>query len=147
MPETVSSEPHDGSPPRLLLACVAENRADFRSKVENLLLSRAAFGGQLRDAPFVVCVVDRVDAATRRAYEDLGATVRTVPPLGLDGHGLANKLRMFDLAEDDPFDVLLGLDCDTVIVGDASQELGSVAGVNVAPADHNPLTPSEWLRL
>lgn len=132
--------------PRVVASCVAENRPDFARKVENLLLSRRFAGGTLARAPFVVNVVDEVDQPFADRIEELGAEVRVVPRLALDGFGLANKLRMLELSQERDFDLLLAIDCDVVLTGDPVELLPRSA-VGAAPADRNPLTQPEWRRL
>lgn len=147
LPDRSESPQNTPAQRRYLVACVAENRPDFATRVENLLLSRRALGGRLADAPFVVCVVDAVDPDVQARYEALGATVRVVPRLSLDAFNLANKLRMLELADGFEFDVLLALDCDTVVVGDPLDELPHDLSIGAAPADLNPLSGREWRRL
>ena len=130
---------------RALFACVGENRPDWFRKIHNLVLSVRTFGGSLADAPFVVHLVGGADDEHRTALEALGAEVRVVEPV--DPRLVnANKLRMFELADRDDFDVLVGLDCDVVVMGDLAPELDPVA-LRALPAGQTHLADEGWERL
>lgn len=127
-----------------LIACVGENRHDWFLKVQNLVLSIRGLGGTLHDARILVSFVDGVDDDFRRPLESLGAEVRTTPRVKLNP--FANKLRMLELDDGEDFDVLVAIDCDTVIVGDLSPYL-SLEAIRAAPVDYDRLRDAEWRRL
>ncbi len=53
---------------------------------------------------------------------------------------------MLDLHQSFDFDVLVALDCDTVVVGDPAPHIpGSAIGAK--PVDHDPLSQGDWRRL
>jgi hypothetical protein len=135
-----------GLEPRMTVAvcCVTENRPTWYPKVLNLVWSVRAFGGRLADAKIVVCVVDDCDRGFREGLEKFGASVRVVPPVDPIIR-YTNKLRMLEL-DDLGCDVLLALDCDTVLVGDPSPYLDSSA-IGLKPVDRNYLSDDQWRRL
>jgi len=132
----------------VLLSCVTEDRPDFHARVESLVLSARDHAGSLAGAPFVVNSVESADPAFVERMRALDASVRIVPRFserqGL-GTGPMNKLRMLELAADHDFDVLLALDCDTVLTGDPAPHL-PLDAVGVAPADVDPFGDRAWRR-
>src|SRR5205085_1902570 len=105
---------------RPVFACVAENRREHMIRVANLLLSIRSFGGMTRNADVIVNVVDGVSDEFAGVVHDLAGTVRVVPRVQV-GPPPANKLRMFDnIDASRREDVLVALDCDTVVMGDLS---------------------------
>jgi len=127
-----------------LIACVSENRHDWFLKVQNLVLSVRALGGTLRDARVLVSFVDGVDDNFRRPLERLGAKVQTSERMKLNP--FANKLRMLELDDSEDFDVLVAIDCDTVVVGDVTRYLSREV-IRAAPVDYDRLTNPEWRRV
>jgi hypothetical protein len=128
------------------VACVAENRADWYRLVENLAISLRNFGGRLASARFVANFVGGVDEDQGRLLRELGAELNTVTPYPAP-QPTTNKLRMFeDFAWNSDAELLVALDCDTVIVGDFLDERvpGAVAAV---PARTSPLDSDGWEQL
>jgi hypothetical protein len=133
------------SAPRLLLSCVSENRPAWYDKVYNLVLSVRTFGGSLAGAAVVVNFVGGADPKVSAELEGLGAEVRVVERFDVR-NPYANKLRMLELAKELDFDVLVALDCDTVVAGDF-RDLVPADRVGAKPADLDRLTDDEWRRL
>lgn len=135
------------SHPVVLFSCVAENGPVWFSKVQNLILSVRNFGGSLSDAHFITNFVDDVQPEFRSALERLDADVRVVPRHRFFGRmPPTNKLRMFELASTERFDVLLALDCDLIVQGDLAGEL-SLESLRLVPDTVNCYSDSEWQRL
>jgi hypothetical protein len=126
----------------VLFCCVAENRPRFATLVENLAISLRSFGGEYRDAPFVALFVDGVEGTFRARLERLGVEVQVVPRVA-GGNPLANKLRMLELSSARAFDVLVGLDCDTIVVSDPGPWVDPER-VGAKPADFDLLNDQEW---
>ena len=132
-------------PARVLFSFVGENRPDWFPKMENLVLSIRRFGGPLSEAAVVANVVGGVDPALADALARLDAEVRIVSTV--DSRRLtANKLRMLELAEDRDFDVLVMLDCDMIVKGDFSEEVGP-GRLRAVPAGRDLLDDTTWRRL
>lgn len=129
---------------RLLLTCVTEGAPEWLDRVESLLISVRGLGGRLAGAPFVVSVVGDPDPESWARLERHGARVR--PVAAIAGNGMANKIRMLELAAEEDFDVLVGLDCDVVVVDDCSERIPASA-VGAKPADHGRLGDRDWERL
>ena len=128
-------------------ACVTENRLDWAQKAHNLALSIRSFGGpSAATAPIVVNVVDGVDERLRRLLEPLDVTLRMVARFD-PRFPHANKLRMFeDLTPFADCDVLIGLDCDIILVDDP-EPLLSPTHIRAKPEDQTILTPDHWLAI
>src|SRR5688500_8990134 len=107
---------------KVLFSCVSENGPDWYRRVETRTLSIREFGGALADSDVVINFVNAVDPEFERKLRELGAEVRVVPRFD-ERSVYANKLRMFELSREREFDVLLGLDCDVVVVGDLTPVL------------------------
>lgn len=103
----------------ILIGCVAENNPKYLDQALRLLQSVRWFGGSLRAARFVVCVVERVDSLYLKRFEALGAEVRLVDRLSRM-HPQSNKLRFLELEEASDSDRVVLLDCDTIVVKDPS---------------------------
>lgn len=101
----------------LLVGCVAENDPRFLGQALRLVQSIRWFGGQLAGARVVVCVVGGLDSSFRQVFEGYGAEVRIVPPFHHRSRS-ANKLQFFPEAWETDREMLLLLDCDTVVVQD-----------------------------
>jgi hypothetical protein len=133
----------DIQPPKVTVACVTENHPAWFSRVVNLVWSVRTFGGRLADTRIVVCVVDDCEPRFARELERFDADVRIVPSVD-PVIRYANKLRMFEQQDID--DVLLALDCDTVVVGDPSDFIPNGA-IGLKPVDRNYLSQEQWRRL
>jgi hypothetical protein len=120
---------------------VVEARHD--SVVEALALVRSlrAFGGAQAQAPCEVHFVESPPANVE-AFEELGATIRTVERLDPRSPH-ANKLQMLYPVQTD---YLLALDCDVVVAGDFSRQLrGEAVASAVDWGDW--MTPGGWAQL
>ncbi|HET7434360.1 MAG TPA: sulfotransferase [Thermoanaerobaculia bacterium] len=103
-------------PAEVTVGCVTENNPQYLAQTLRLLQSIRWFGGALAEARVVVCAVERIDAAARRAMETLGAEIRIVPrfhPRNPSG----NRLQWFEAMRDATGHFLM-LDCDTIVVQD-----------------------------
>jgi hypothetical protein len=133
--------PVTSAQPRLVVSCVAENRAEWHTLAYNLALSCMTTRSTY-PVRFVANFVDGVDPAAGRRIEDLGGEVRVVAHVDRRSPYL-NKLRMLELAGTEDFDVLAALDCDTIVVRDLSPHV-CMESVGAKPADMDPLTPEQW---
>jgi len=125
-----------------LFACVTEDTDEWFTKAYNLVLSIRRMGGSLSSAPVIVHFVGSVQPAFRTSLEELGAEVRVVEPYG-SRYRFSNKMRMFDLFEEDHYDVLVAIDCDVIVTGDISNQLERNA-IGIVPAGRDHLTPDQW---
>lgn len=114
------------SPPRtqtgleardLLVGCVAENDPRSLGQALRLVQSIRWFGGELAGARFMVCVAGELGRSFRQAFESYGAEVRIVSPFH-QRNRMADKLQFFPEAWETDREMLLLLDCDTVVVQD-----------------------------
>jgi methyltransferase family protein len=131
------------SPERIVIACVAENRAPFTTDVRYLFHSIAAFGGRLAQATRIAYFVGAADADIVTDLGQLGVIVKIVDQFD-ERYPHANKLRMFEDQED--YDVLVALDCDVVVTKDFSPILNRKA-VMAKAVDADPLTMDQWKQL
>ena len=103
----------------VVLGCVADSTPKYLAQALRLVQSVRWFGGALSDARLIVCVVDSIDPVSRGAFERYGAQVRIVERFHR-ASPFANKLRLLELPELMSFDTVVLLDCDTIMVQDAS---------------------------
>lgn len=101
----------------LLVGCVAENDPRSLGQALRLVQSIRWFGGELASARVMVCVVGELDRSSRQAFESYGAEVRIVSPFHQRNRA-ADKLQFFPEAWETDREMLLLLDCDTVVVQD-----------------------------
>ena len=104
-------------PGRVIFGCTADNNPKYLTQAVRLVQSLRWFGGRLADAPVLVCAVDQIEPDYRRRLEQLGAWVRIVPRVSTR-HGHSNKLRLLEMPDLRPFDTIVLLDCDTLLVQD-----------------------------
>ena len=120
-PELPDAGPvREDSPPlpgEVLIGCVMDSAPRFRKHALRLVQSLRWFGGSLAQARVLVCAVGDLPAEVRARFESLGAEVREVRRLD-ERSAFANKLQFFPEALEEPEEVLLLLDCDTVVVQD-----------------------------
>ena len=102
--------------PNVIFSCAAENDLRYFLQARALVFSIRELGGSLSEERVVVNFIDDVDDRFRRELAALDAEVRVAPRVRI-GPPPANKLRMLELETRDP-EVLIALDCDTVVVGD-----------------------------
>lgn len=118
--QPVSPSPGPGGgidPARCLVGCVAENNPKYLEQACRLVQSIRWFGGGLSTSRILVCVVEGVDPAYRERLTRHGADVRVVPRF-LASNPFANKLQFFGEASRESCDMILLLDCDTLVVQD-----------------------------
>jgi len=128
---------------KVLLACVSENGENWHREVTNLVLSVRRFGGRLSKAPFIVNFVERVEPEYSADLEALGAEVRVVNRFDARVP-TSNKLRMLQLVDSYEFDMLVALDCDTIVMGDLSEVIGSGDSVQAKPENYDPFGLDAW---
>jgi hypothetical protein len=95
------------------ITCLGENSLDWFVRIQNLALSLRRLPGPLANARMVANFVGAVDPRYVEELERLEVVARVVEPM--PGGGPANKLRMFEPAPGDDFDLLIALDCDLVV--------------------------------
>jgi hypothetical protein len=134
------------APPRVLLACVAEDTARFHTRVETLVRSARALGGSLAGAPIVVTMVDSAQPSFAARMRMLDTEVRVVPRRGDAQPAHANKLAMLDLCGRPGVELLLALDCDVALARDPRELLREDA-ITAAAADLDPLGERRWRAL
>ena len=130
---------------RPVIACVAENNEEWFTKAYNLVLSIRKMGGSMADCRVVVHFVEGVRPEYRNRIEGLGAEVRVVEPYG-SRYRFSNKMRMFDLFEQEGFDALVAIDCDVILTGDISEYFRTDA-ISIVPAGQDHLSAQQWLDL
>lgn len=102
---------------RLLIGCIVENTPKFLSQALRLIQSIRWFGGSIAECDIVVCFVEGTDSAYMQEFIKWRVFIRTVQRFSFC-HPNSNKLRLFDLPEVGGYDVIILLDCDTMIVQD-----------------------------
>lgn len=118
MLELSSPRIHTGLTARdVLVGCVAENDPRFLGQALRLVQSIRWFGGELAGARVMVCVVGEIDRSFREAFAKYEAEVRIVAPVHPPNPS-ANQLHFFAEVGETDREMLLLLDCDTVVVQD-----------------------------
>ena len=104
------------------------------AQAERLLRSIRWFGGELAKARIVVCGVGAMESNARRTLEELGAEIRIVSRFH-PANPTGNRLQLIAELLDAPQELLLLLDCDTIVVQDPLPYLRSdVLQGKIAPA-------------
>ena len=101
----------------LLVGCVTENDPKYLGQALRLVRSVRWFGGELAQARFLVCAVEGIADSSRKELESYGCEVRVVQRFHPQ-NGSSNKLRFFEEAWEEDREMLLALDCDTLVVRD-----------------------------
>src|SRR5690349_14759329 len=111
---------------KLLISCVAENDALYTAEALLLFKSIKKFGGNIAaNAILVANFVKSVDPTVKQSLEDMGVQVRIVEPAEHARETTSNKIRMLEMnsIDDSDYDVLIALDCDTVVIRDFSSQI------------------------
>ena len=125
---------------------MSEVQPRWLRRVRDLVLSVRWFGGAYGDSRFVANFVGAEPPADYLAeLGELGAEVRVVESVDTR-FPLINKLRMLELDQETDFDVLVGLDCDLVVVDDFSAAVPA-SSIGAKPADYDLFSDREWRRL
>jgi hypothetical protein len=106
----------------VVVGLLTENTPRMLTQATRLLRSLRWFGGRLANARVVVCGVGELEANARATLETLGAEIRTVSRFH-PRNPTANRHQLLASLLDEPEDVFLLLDCDTLIVQDPSPYL------------------------
>jgi hypothetical protein len=101
----------------VLVGCVAQNDPASLGQALRLVKSILWFGGELARARVRICVAGGLDRRFRRDFERQGAEVRIVSPQR-EHEWVANRPQLFPEAWETDREMLLLLDCDTVVVQD-----------------------------
>jgi hypothetical protein len=131
----------------VLFSCVAENRDEWYDRTINVALSIRRFAGRLSKAPVVVNFVEGVKPKYAQRLAELDVETRVVERVD-PTYPYANKLRMLELHRELDFDVLVALDCDTVVVGDPTPHVivAGIGAIGAKPADCDFLGEPQWRR-
>lgn len=101
----------------VVVGLLTENTKRMLVEAIRLVRSLRWFGGALANARVVVCGVGPLESRARATLEALGAEIRTVSRFH-PANPAANRHQLIAELLDAPQDVLLVLDCDTMIVQD-----------------------------
>lgn len=126
---------------KILVTCLGENNEMFHFRILTLFKTLKAFGGQLADAKLLAIFVDNVDEPVYKKLITMGVKVRIVKPYDSKLQRHCNKIRMLEIEAD--YDVLIALDCDTVITRDFSSEIYT-SRIRRCDSLLDPLTIDEW---
>jgi hypothetical protein len=130
---------------RVTVAATLDDCAPYSDDVLLLFASLERFGGALRAARRRAYLIDGVSRETKRRLGELGVEVRVREAVN-PRFRFANKVRMFDPADNEDCDLLVALDCDVVVAGDFSDYLDRDV-VQAKQADGDRLTFELWQRL
>jgi len=126
---------------RLLITCLGEDNPTFHFRIITLFKTIKAFGGQLAKAKFLAIFVDHVDRIIYDCLINMGVQVKIVKPYESKLQRHCNKIRMLEL--DEAYDVLIALDCDTVVTRDFTSFISDNV-IRRCDSLLDPLTIDEW---
>ncbi|MDI3090073.1 hypothetical protein QJ133_02640 [Priestia megaterium] len=109
---------------KLLISCVGENNKEFHFRILTLFKTIKTFGGNLAKAKLLANFVNDVDKTIAKSLERMGVVVKIVRPYNKKLQRHCNKIRMLEIDEED-YDVLVALDCDTAVSRDFSAEIST----------------------
>jgi len=101
----------------VVVGCVTESNPKYLAQTLRLVQSIRWFGGGLAQSRILVCAAEHLDSAARRALEQLDCEIHIVPRLHRRNPP-SNRLQWFELGWNGPEEILLTLDCDTIVVRD-----------------------------
>jgi hypothetical protein len=107
---------------KILFGCVAENNPKYLAQALRLIQSIRWFGGKLSNVDFITCVVDNVNRDYQNEFEKYNAKIKIISRFS-EKHPHSNKLQLLQLPEIEPYDMVVLLDCDTIVVRDPSKYL------------------------
>jgi hypothetical protein len=122
---------------KLHFVAVAEVNVAFINMLKLLLFSFRKNAGVYKDAPFTVVVnaTQLPEVERRSLQENFHVSIRPMPRLGNNGT-FVNKFNAFYAVDEDSYDIMVFLDCDTVIVGSLA---GIAEGLTVDKAGFKAL--------
>jgi len=126
--------------PNLLITCVGENIPKFHFRILALFKTIKKFGGQIANQKLVANFVNSVDKDVESELQNMGVEVRIVQPFDSRSPH-CNKIRILEM--EDEYDVLIALDCDTVVVRDFYKEIDPNY-FQAKPVNNDPLTIDQW---
>jgi hypothetical protein len=126
---------------KLLITCLGENTPEFHFRIVTLFKTIKHFGGDLANAKLVAIFVDEVDTVIHKELKKMGVQVQVTKPYSKHLQRHCNKIRMLELEED--YDILVALDCDTVVTRDFSSEI-SINTLRRCNSLLDPLQLEDW---
>ena len=138
-----SSTASSGGP--LVIGCVTEPVQKYIQQAARLLLSVRWFGGEIANAPFILCTTGKLPAAAESFFTRRGAEIVAVERVSAK-HGPSNKIRFLELSKLDNWQHILLLDCDTILAQDPSAFL-SCTGFAAKIADAPTVKTDEFRQL
>ena len=129
----------------VVFGCVTDQQQKFFDQAVRLVASLRWFGGELANAPFIICAVDGMPDEYRQQLIKLGAVVRDVERFDAR-HGPSNKMRFLELPEVNQYQHVCLLDCDTLVVQDLSRFLPD-EGLAIKPADLVSVTVEQFQQI
>src|SRR5436305_583301 len=114
--------------PNVVFTCIAEPTNQFLEQTARLLMSLRWFGGSLAQARFVVGCTGSIPQEPLKFFNEHRAEIITVERYD-QTHGHSNKISLLGSRVLSGHDIVVVLDCDTVIVQDPARWLnrGAVA--------------------
>lgn len=120
-------------PASLVVGLLAENTPRMLAQAFRLLRSIRWFGGEMSGVRTLVCIVGTLDPRVRQELEALGAEVRSVTRFH-PANPTANRHQLIAALLDTAEEMVLALDCDTIVVRDPLPYLdGETLRAKVAP--------------
>jgi hypothetical protein len=108
--------------PNVVFTCIAEPTKDFLEQSARLLMSLRWFGGPLAQARFVLGCTGPIAQEPRELFDKYGAEITIIERYD-PTHGHSNKIALLRSPILAGHDIVVLLDCDTVIVQDPARWL------------------------
>ena len=103
--------------PNVVFTCIAEPTNEFLEQSARLLMSLRWFGGSLAQSRFVIGCTATVPKEARELFDRYGAEVAAVERYDLT-HGHSNKIALLSSSKLAGHEIIVLLDCDTLVVQD-----------------------------
>jgi hypothetical protein len=125
----------------VVFTCITEPTKKFLDQSARLLMSLRWFGGSVGNARFVLGTTGPIPQEALKLFRRYGAEIVTIQRYAAN-HGPSNKIALLQSPALAGHDVVVLIDCDTIIVQDPTPWL-EVAGIAAKIADFPTVSDAE----
>lgn len=134
---------------KIVFGCVTDNKPKYLLQSIYLVKSLRTFGGSIANSDFEVAYVDKIPDHYKNALSKYNVKFRNVPSYP-SPNPCSNKLQFICHQADHlkEYDLVVLLDCDTLILQDPINYLTSSVGkISLKAAQYNTVSPQTILNL